>query len=92
MFVVTRFRVDPVVRAEVAGHGAALLAVLETLPGFRSGELGAAADDEGLLALLTTWDGVGAYRRALGQAQVKIVGAPLWVHAVDEPGVYVSGE
>ena len=29
----------------------------------------------------TRWDGVGSYRRALSAAEVKITGAPVWVHA-----------
>ena len=55
------------------------------------GELGQAADDPDLWALVTRWDGVGSYRRALSAAEVKISGAPVWVHALDEPGVYVTG-
>ena len=39
---------------------------------------------------MTRWDGVGSYRRALSNADVKITGAPVWVHALDEPGVYVT--
>ena len=34
---------------------------------------------------MTRWNGVGAYRRALSAAEVKIAGAPVWVHALDEP-------
>jgi hypothetical protein len=67
-----------------------LLAALAGRPGFLGGELGRAADDPGLWALLTRWDGVGSYRRALSAAEVKIAGAPVWVHALDEPGVYVT--
>ncbi len=88
MFAVTRFRTeDP---AALLADGAALLAALRARPGFLAGEFGTAADDEGLCALLTTWDGVGSYRRALSAAEVKITGAPVWVHAIDEPGVYLS--
>lgn len=88
MFVVTRFRTpDP---AALLADGAVLLAALRDRPGFVAGELGRAADDEGLCALLTTWEGVGAYRRALSAAEVKIAGAPVWLHAVDEPGVYLG--
>ncbi len=89
MFAVTRFRTeDP---TALLADGAVLLAALRARPGFLAGEFGTAADEEGLCALLTTWDGVGAYRRALSAAEVKIAGAPVWVHAVDEPGVYLSG-
>jgi hypothetical protein len=66
-----------------------LLAALAARPGFRDGELGRCTDDDGLWALVTRWDGVGAYRRALSATEVKIAGAPVWVHALDEPGVYL---
>ena len=88
MFAVTRFRTDD--PTTLLADGAVLLAALRARPGFLSGEFGAAADDDGLCALLTTWEGVGAYRRALSAAEVKIAGAPVWLHAVDEPGVYLS--
>jgi hypothetical protein len=89
VFAVTRLRADA---SDVPGLQAAateLLALLRSRPGFRDGAVGRAADEPGLLALWTTWDGVGAYRRALGAAEVKIAGAPVWLHAVDEPGVYL---
>ncbi|MEI4271769.1 antibiotic biosynthesis monooxygenase [Klenkia sp. LSe6-5] len=84
----TRFRAPD--RAALLSDGAVLLAALRARPGFRTGEFGVAVDDEGLCALLTTWDGVGAYRRALSAPEVKIAGAPVWLHAVDEPGVYLA--
>jgi hypothetical protein len=67
-----------------------LLAALSDRPGFLGGELGRSADDPALWALLTRWDGVGAYRRALSAGPVKIAGAPVWVYALDEPSAYVD--
>jgi heme-degrading monooxygenase HmoA len=90
VFAVTRLRVPA---AELAGFAAAageLLAALRDRPGIRAAELGRAADDPELFALHTSWDGVGAYRRALSAAEVKIAGAPVWRHAVDEPGVFLT--
>ena len=87
MFAVTRLRAedgDALVTAV-----APLLAALAARPGFRDGELGRSADDPSLWALVTRWDGVGSYRRALSAAEVKIAGAPVWVHALDEPGAYL---
>jgi quinol monooxygenase YgiN len=89
VFAVTRLRVREEDAGELETSVASLLAALAERPGFVSGELGRSADDPALWALLTRWDGVGAYRRALGAAEVKIAGAPVWVHAVDEPGVYL---
>jgi len=93
VFAVTRLRVGAGQAATLAGQVDALLAALAARPGFRDGEVGASADDPDLWALVTRWDGVGAYRRALSAAEVKIAGAPVWVHALDEPGVYLpAGE
>ena len=86
MFAVTRFRVED--RAALLADGAALLAALRARPGFVAGEFGTAADDEGLCALLTTWDGVGSYRRALSGTESKMVVVPLLSRAVDEPSAY----
>ena len=90
MFVVTRLRVpEDGVGAFVAAVDQ-LIGALSARPGFRDAELGRAADEPGLWALVTRWDGVGSYRRALSAAEVKITGAPVWLHAVDEPGAYLT--
>ena len=90
MFAVTRLRAQGSDGEALAAAVPALLAALSARPGFRDGELGRSADDPDLWALVTRWDGVGAYRRALSAAEVKITGAPVWVHAVDEPSVYIT--
>ncbi|MQA34955.1 antibiotic biosynthesis monooxygenase [Modestobacter roseus] len=90
MFAVTRLRVPVDDVPALAAAAADLLAVLRARPGFRDGAVGRAADDPGLLALWTSWDGVGTYRRALSAAEVKLAGAPVWVHALDEPGAYLT--
>jgi heme-degrading monooxygenase HmoA len=87
VFAVTRLRAGD--DAGLADAATALLAALAARPGFRGGELGRCADDPSLWALVTRWDGVGAYRRALSAAEVKMAGAPVWVHAIDEPGAYL---
>ena len=90
MFVVTRLRVP---ERDAGAFGASvdqLIGALSARPGFRDAELGRAADEPGLWALVTRWDGVGSYRRALSAAEVKISGAPVWVHAVDEAGAYLT--
>jgi len=92
VFAVTRLRAPEQDGDALATAVAGLIAALSTRPGFRDAELGRSADDPTLWALVTRWDGVGAYRRALSAAEVKITGAPVWVHAVDEPGVYLPRE
>jgi quinol monooxygenase YgiN len=90
VFAVTRFRATGDDGEALVAAVVPLLAALGARPGFVSGELGRSADDPSLWALVTRWDGVGSYRRALSAAEVKITGAPVWVHALDEPGVYVT--
>jgi hypothetical protein len=90
VFAVTRLRATGDDGAALPGAVAALLGALGDRPGFLGGELGRSTEDPDLWALLTRWDGVGSYRRALSAAEVKITGAPVWVHALDEPGVYVA--
>jgi heme-degrading monooxygenase HmoA len=90
VFAVTRLRASDGEGDGLQAAVAPLLAALSARPGFRDGELGRSADDPALWALVTRWDGVGSYRRALSAAEVKIAGAPVWVHALDEPGVYVT--
>jgi hypothetical protein len=90
MFAVTRLRASGDDGDALAAGVPALLAALAARPGFRDGELGRSADDPSLYALVTHWDGIGSYRRALSAAEVKIAGAPVWVFALDEPSVYVT--
>ena len=92
MFAVTRLRAGDGDDEALAAAVTQLLAALAARPGFRDGELGRSADDPSLWALVTRWDGVGTYRRALSAAEVKIAGAPVWVHALDEPGAYLPVE
>jgi hypothetical protein len=89
VFAVTRLRASGDDGDALPAAVTRLLAALAARPGFRDGELGRSADDPALWALVTCWDGVGAYRRALSAAEVKIAGAPVWVHALDEPGVFL---
>ncbi|SDE89970.1 Heme-degrading monooxygenase HmoA [Blastococcus fimeti] len=89
MFAVTRLRATGQDADGLVAAVGPLLEALGAMPGFLGGEFGRAADDPDLFALVTRWEGVGAYRRGLSAAAVKIAGAPVWVHAVDEPGAYL---
>ena len=90
VFAVMRLRVPDPLPAELGGQVAELVAALAARPGCRGAELGHAVDDPELWALVTRWDGVGAYRRGLSAAEVKMAGAPVWPHVVDEPGAYLT--
>ena len=90
MFAVTRLRAPDKDADALTRSVGELLSALSGRPGFLGGELGRSADDPALWALVTRWDGVGSYRRALSAGPVKIAGAPVWVYALDEPSAYVD--
>jgi hypothetical protein len=80
-----------------ADRARAALAALADRPGYRGGTVGRAADDETAWVMVTEWESVGAYRRALGAFDVKMVATPLMAQAVDQPSafeplVHISGE
>ena len=64
------------------------LAVLAARPGFRAGQLARAYDQPTLWCLVTEWESVGAYRRALGSFEVRSVATPLLSRALPEPSAY----
>jgi heme oxygenase (mycobilin-producing) len=86
VLVVNRFEVDDetafVPRAEAA------LAVLAARPGYRSGRFGRAVDDPRYWCLVTEWESIGVYRRALSAFDVKIAASPLLAESIDEPSAY----
>jgi hypothetical protein len=88
VLVVTRFEVP----AEDADAFVALaeraLAALAEQVGYVSGTVGHAVDHEAGWALVTRWDSIGSYRRALSAFDVRTSLLPLTARAVDEPGAY----
>lgn len=83
MIAVTHFAADDVYfleRARVA------LAALAVRPGYLRGTLGRSTDDPCAWVLLTEWENVGSYRRALGGYEVKLHATPLLASALDVPG------
>jgi hypothetical protein len=88
VLVVTRFDV-PVDDSDSFGLAAQhALSALAEQPGFRSGSVGRAIDQPTGWTLVTSWVGVGAYRRALSAFDVRAALVPLTAKAVDEPGAY----
>jgi quinol monooxygenase YgiN len=88
VLVVNRFRVP---EADAAAFRADLehaRAVLAERPGFVSGAIGRNVDDPSLWVLTTTWDNVGAYRRALSAYDVKLGAVPLLSRAIEEPSAF----
>ncbi|MDQ1749553.1 MAG: hypothetical protein QOE71_609 [Pseudonocardiales bacterium] len=68
----------------------AALDALAVRPGFVRGSLGRATDDEDAWIMVTEWESVGAYRRALGGYEVKLIATPLMAQAVDQPSAFES--
>lgn len=84
--VITRFRVvDPEAFTERVQRA---LEVLGAKPGFLTAGLERNLDDPDLWALVTRWQNVGSYRRALQGYESKTVVVPLLSDALDEPSAY----
>lgn len=88
MLVVSRFAVPEDGAAGFLDRARAALEVLAARAGFRRGRVGRAVDEPAVWVLVTEWDGVGAYRRALSAYEVKVDAAPLLAQAGDEPGAF----
>jgi hypothetical protein len=88
MLALNRFVVASERTAEFTGQAHAALAALSGCPGYQGGELTRALDEPAHWCLVTRWISVGAYRRALGNFQVKVDATPLLARSVDEPAAY----
>jgi quinol monooxygenase YgiN len=88
VLVVNRFRVPESegerFRAEVAEAHAAL----SEQAGYLHGTIGRNVDDPTLWAMVTTWENVGAYRRALSSYEVKLRAVALLGRAIEEPSAF----
>lgn len=61
---------------------------LAARPGYLRGTLGRNMDDPSLWSIVTHWENVGSYRRALSSYDVKLHAVPLLSRAIDEPSAY----
>jgi quinol monooxygenase YgiN len=68
----------------------AALAALAARPGYLRGTLGRSTDDPTAWLMLTEWQNVGSYRRALGAYEVKLHATPLMASARDIPSGFES--
>jgi heme-degrading monooxygenase HmoA len=66
----------------------AALALFAARPGFRAGHVGRAYDQPDLWCLVTEWESVGAYRRALGSYEIKAAATPLLSRALPEASAF----
>jgi heme oxygenase (mycobilin-producing) len=85
VLVINRFIVDS---ADFVERAHAALAALAARPGYVSGRLTRALDDTSHWCLVTEWESVGAYRRALSSYNVKMHANQLLAQSVDEPSAY----
>lgn len=87
MIAITHFTDDSV---DFTERAQAALAALAARPGYLRGTLGRSTDDPTAWILLTEWENVGSYRRALGNYEVKLHATPLLASAQDVPGGFES--
>lgn len=85
MIVVNRFRAEEESFRDALelAHGA-----LADRPGYVDGTIGRNLDDPALWTLVTRWEDVGSYRRALSSYEVKLHAVPTLSRAIDEPSAY----
>jgi quinol monooxygenase YgiN len=88
MLVLNRFVVQPDAQDGFVTRAHAALAALAERPGYLSGRLTRAIDEPTSWTLVTEWESVGAYRRALGHYEVKLRATPLLAQSVDQPSAF----
>jgi heme oxygenase (mycobilin-producing) len=88
MLVLNRFVVDEDAAEPFTERAHAALAALAACAGYRSGRLTRAFDEPEYWCLVTEWESVGSYRRALGAYDVKVTATPLLAESLNEPSAY----
>jgi quinol monooxygenase YgiN len=90
VIVVSRFRVPAAEAGAFRDDLERAHDALAARPGYLDGRIGRNVDDPELWVLSTTWEHVGAYRRALSSYDVKLTAVPVLSRALDEPSAYES--
>lgn len=88
MLAIARFRVALGDAARFEAELCLALDAFSHCAGFVKGEIGQNLDENSLWTLVTHWENVGSYRRALSNNNVKMNAIPLLAQAIDEPGAY----
>jgi antibiotic biosynthesis monooxygenase len=88
MLVLNRFVVPVETQDGFVLRAHAALTALAERPGYLSGRLTRAIEDPDHWTLVTEWESVGAYRRALGGFDVKVHATPLLSQSIDEPSAF----
>jgi len=88
MIAIARFEVPMAESAAFALDAKSAYEALASCAGFIDGEYGQNLDQSTLWAIITRWENVGSYRRALSAMRTKLEAIPLLARAIDEPGAY----
>ncbi len=88
MLAIARFQLPLAEAAHFETSLVAVLAAFALCPGFIDGEFGQNLDEVTLWSLVTRWENVGSYRRALSNNNVKLNATPILAQAIAEPGAY----
>jgi hypothetical protein len=88
MLVLNRFVVESDTADDFVARAHAALAALAARPGYVAGRLTRALEEPTQWCLVTQWESVGTYRRALGAFDVKVHATPLLAECLDEPSAY----
>ncbi len=88
MLVVNRFSVPEADAAVFRVELERARQALAERPGHLDGHIGRNIDDPALWTLVTRWEHVGAYRRALSAYDVKLHAVPVLGRAIEEPSAY----
>ena len=88
MLAIARFSTPLANASHFEAQLATALDAFSACAGFVSGEFGQNLDDSTMWSLVTHWENVGSYRRALSNTNVKMNAIPLLAQAIDEPGAY----
>jgi hypothetical protein len=88
VLVAMRFRVPEADGTGFLDEAQAAMGTLARQPGYVDGGVGRSTDDPELWLMTLRWEGVGAYRRALGTYDVRVTAVPLLSRAIDEPTAF----
>jgi len=88
MISIARFEVPLAESAAFAIDAKTAYEALASCAGFIDGEYGQNLDQSTLWTIVTRWENVGSYRRALSAMRTKLEAIPLLARAIDEPGAY----
>ncbi|MQA80763.1 MAG: antibiotic biosynthesis monooxygenase [Streptosporangiales bacterium] len=88
MLAVTRHEVPEADDASFRERAAEMLDALSACTGYVNGRVGRALDDPAAWVIITEWENVGAYRRALSSFDVRVRAVPLLATARDEPSAF----